>query len=115
MTSDAMQRVCEEIERVVWPIDRKYEDEGRRFWVRPAEPIEISQRELEAGLPWIPKPGDSTYVVVRAVGAGIRERLVFVARDLGEGWRTLPEAECCNCYTWALTNVGRTLEIEPKK
>jgi hypothetical protein len=109
----AMDRVCDEIERVVWPIDRAYEDEGREFWIRPAEPIEISQRELLYDMPLIPGPGHAVYVVVRVLSPGVRERRVFTARDIGIGWKRISQAECLHCYAWAIETLGTgSVEIE---
>jgi hypothetical protein len=109
----AIDRVCDEIERTVWPIDRAYEDEGREFWIRPAKSIEISQRELLYEIPLIPPPGHEVYVVVRRLSPRMRERRVFTAQNIGSGWKRLSEAECLHCYAWAIENLGGGLvEIE---
>ena len=69
---DALQRVCEEVERVVWPIDRDFEHAGRGYWVRPAEQIEIAELETTRGVNTWPNlpPGLRYYTVVVWLGQG---------------------------------------------
>ena len=99
--SYAMQRACEEIERVVWPIDRAISDENpkRKYWIRPAHPIEVAQRELSEEQPMpVPSPGRRYYMVVYEPRRGVRIRLPFVADDIGDACRDVPEALCKECY-----------------
>ena len=82
---DALQRVCAEVERVVWPIDRDFAEKGRRYWIRPAEDIEVSERELMDMVAAPPLPsGWRAYVVVKVLSPGIRMRMPFFAPDIGD-------------------------------
>ena len=96
---DALQRVCAEVERVVWPIDRDFAQKGRRYWIRPAEDIEVSERELMDMVAAPPLPsGWRAYVVVKVFSPGVRMRMPFFAPDIGDEWRHLPEVRCHDLY-----------------
>jgi hypothetical protein len=93
---DALQRVCEEIERVVWPIDRAFERTGRKYWIRPAEGIEVSEVEVSCGKPVEPiPPGARWYIVVKLHAPGSRSRLLFYATNRGG---KLPAEKACRAW-----------------
>ena len=98
----ARERVCDEIERVVWPIDRAFiaKHPHRRHWIRPTEAIELSQREVADGTAWpAPPSGSRYYTVVKACGSlGFRMRIPFAAPDIGEDWQALTEVQCRTWY-----------------
>jgi hypothetical protein len=95
----AMQRVGEEVERLVWPIDRDFEDAGRAYWVRPAEPVELTELEVVQGIAWPSLPhGLRYYTVVSLVGPGVRMREIFHAPDIGDDWRKMKDGYCQKVY-----------------
>jgi hypothetical protein len=77
--SDVLQRMCDEIERVAWPIDREYEDSGRKFWMRPACDAELRALEAdsEEAAPLIPE-GTRWFKLVHLISP--RERLMGSVR-----------------------------------
>ena len=76
------------------PVDRAIRDAdpARKYWIRPAHPIEVVQRELDAEQPMpVPSPGTRYYMVVYEPRRGIRIRLPFIADDIGDACRDIPE------------------------
>ena len=104
---DALQRVCAEVERVVWPIDRDFAEKGRRYWIRPAEDIEVSERELMdmAAAPPLPS-GWCVYVVVKVLSPGVRMRSRSLRRTSATGGATCPKCDVTICTTTGWPSSG---------
>jgi hypothetical protein len=90
---DALQRVCEEIDRTVWPLDRKFFDDNpqREFRIRPAEAVEIAEVELAHSIAVPIPPGNGAYILVRQFAPGVRLRRMIIVPVI-DPWTEPPEA-----------------------
>jgi hypothetical protein len=75
---NALQKICEEIERTVWPSDRKFFDDypRRKFRIRRATEAEIAEDELTSGRASFFPPG-MALVLIKHVAPGVRMRQLF--------------------------------------
>ena len=91
---DALQRVVDEVDRTACEMDRIFfRDHPRRsYWVRPAQPAEIIEFEMQG---WDPPPGSHTCIAVRRVTDAARFRVPFsspfpsptdLSEDLCRAW-----------------------------
>jgi hypothetical protein len=95
----AIERLCEEIERTVWPSDRKFfSDHPRRSHrLRPAMSAEVSADEIATGKILECPPGMQVFTAVKQLGPGVRARALFVAPAVAR-WVDPPEAICRAWY-----------------
>ena len=96
---DVLPRMCDEIERVAWPIDREFEDSGRKCWIRRAADAEIIALEAvhKEALPKLPA-GYGYYMAVKVLRTGVRFKFPFGGTIDDEQWRTLPEIDCSRIW-----------------
>jgi hypothetical protein len=100
---DAQQRICEEIDRTVWPIDRKFfrDNPKRSYWLRPAQQVEISEKEIIRGRHIPVAPGALALIAVRQVVPGVRMRTLIVIEDP-------PPGPCPAIYPSTFVAIGTT-------
>jgi hypothetical protein len=96
---DAMQRLCEEIERTAWLSDRQFfrDHPCRSHRLRPAMSAEISEHEVATGKMLACPPGVQVVTAVKRLGPGIRVRLLFTAPAVA-AWVEPPEDVCRAWY-----------------
>lgn len=97
----AMAWICEEIERVVWPLDRQYfkDHPDRTYRIRPAIGAEITEVEITSGEAIEHEPcmqaGMHPYMIVRQLTPGIlRARCIFFVAQPSPDWDDPPEEFC---------------------
>lgn len=113
----AIQRVCAEVERIAWSIDRDFakKHRKRRHWIRPAEAIEIAEVELASGSATTSPPaGARWYVAVKAYAPGIRTRRLFWAPDIADEFRDLTEAQCRHWFDTRWVEHPQYAELDRK-
>jgi hypothetical protein len=118
---DALQKVCDEIERTVWPSDRKFFDDypRRKFRIRRATEAEIAECELANGSASQFPPG-MALVLVKSVAPGVRTRQLFsathtdddgIVRDLPLPLGFEPPENVCRAFYRRITSP-QTRKIE---
>jgi hypothetical protein len=99
---EALQRVCEEVERTAWVSDRQFfhDHPQREYRLRPAMPAEIAQQEVAGGKATRPcSKGTLIVAAVKRIGPGIRSRAFFVGNAVIP-WADLSEEDCCAWHTF---------------
>src|SRR5262245_36762234 len=111
---DARQRVLEEIERTVWPLDRKFfrEHPNRNYRIRQPLSIEIVENELLEGRLAEHPSGTVFYIMVRQFAPGLRARLVFFAPPGAP--EEPPEKLCRQLYRRLCRNNPHVKEFHQK-
>jgi hypothetical protein len=110
---DALQRVCEEVERTAWVSDRQFfhDHPQREYRLRPAMSAEISEYEISRAEALPCPPGMQIITAVKRIGPGIRARLLIVV-PAAVPWVEAPEDVCRAWYDLVCTRDPQLAQLE---